>query len=52
MASKNDRQSKKKKELVRGEDSPTGFQVGRINEFATEVKNEFHILGGCRFVVG
>ncbi|HIJ79909.1 MAG: preprotein translocase subunit SecE [Desulfobulbaceae bacterium] len=41
MSSKNDRQVKKKKDLVKGEDVPSGFNVGRVKDFAAEVKTEF-----------
>ena len=41
MSSKNDRQGKKKKDLAKVDETQAGFRLGRINEFATEVKNEF-----------
>ena len=40
MTSKKARQAKKKEVAVEV-DSSSGFQVGRLNEFAAEVKNEF-----------
>ena len=41
MSSKNDRHSKKKKELAKAEEAQAGFRLERVKEFATEVKNEF-----------
>ncbi len=41
MPQKKERASKKKKDIAKAEEQQAGFQMSRINEFATEVKGEF-----------